>query len=171
MKTITVLENGKKFEFSFEDMLKYHGVGYPGGVAHAFQVMQRAFPLLDDGKLLERRKIELVAAFPGPGGRDAFELVTRCVTDGRIHVDKDMPEAAGILESPHGRYYFRFTYKERHVIVTIRPGFVHQDFINMARRENRTEQEEKILAQMKQDMAKRLLDANPEDIYDAVIAE
>ena len=33
MKTITVLENGKKFEFSFEDMLKYHGVGYPGGVA------------------------------------------------------------------------------------------------------------------------------------------
>ena len=41
----------------------------------------------------------------------------------------------------------------------------------MARRENRTEQEEKILAQMKQDMAKRLLDANPEDIYDAVIAE
>ena len=37
MKTITVLENGKKFEFSFEDMLKYHGVGYPGGVAVRFE--------------------------------------------------------------------------------------------------------------------------------------
>ena len=102
MEKITVLEKRKKLEFSFEDLLKYHGVGYPGGVAHAFQVMQRAFPQLDDGKLLERREIELVTAFPGPGGRDAFEMVTRCVTDGRIHVDKDLPEAAGILESPHG---------------------------------------------------------------------
>ena len=99
METIKVLEKGKEFSFSFEDMLNYHGVGYPGGVAHAFQVMRRAFPLLDDGKLLERREIELVTAFPGPGGRDAFELVTRCVSDGRIHVDKDMPEAKEVLES------------------------------------------------------------------------
>lgn len=81
MEKIIVLEKGQKLEFSFEDLLKYHGVGYPGGVAHAFQVMQRAFPQLDDGKLLERREIELVTAFPGPGGLDAFEMVTRCVTD------------------------------------------------------------------------------------------
>ena len=83
MEKIIVLEKGQKLEFSFEDLLKYHGVGYPGGVAHAFQVMQRAFPQLDDGKLLERREIELVTAFPGPGGLDAFEMVTRCVTGGR----------------------------------------------------------------------------------------
>ena len=38
MEKITVLEKGQKLEFSFEDLLKYHGVGYPGGVAHAFQV-------------------------------------------------------------------------------------------------------------------------------------
>ena len=66
MEKIIVLEKGQKLEFSFEDLLKYHGVGYPGGVAHAFQVMQRAFPQLDDGKLLERREIELVTAFPDP---------------------------------------------------------------------------------------------------------
>ena len=157
MEKITVLEKGQKLEFSFEDLLKYHGVGYPGGVAHAFQVMQRAFPLLDDGKLLERREIELVTAFPGPGGRDAFEMVTRCVTDGQIHVDKDLPEAAGILESPHGRYYFRFSYRGKTVVVTIRPGFVRQDFIEMARKPNRTEEEEVILAQMKR-----------EEVYDAM---
>lgn len=169
METIKVLEKGKEFSFSFEDMLNYHGVGYPGGVAHAFQVMRRAFPLLDDGKLLERREIELVTAFPGPGGRDAFELVTRCVSDGRIHVDKDMPEAKEVLESPHGRYYFRFSYRGKTVVVTIRPGFVRQDFIDMARKENRTEAEEEILARMKRDMADRLLKAGPEEVYDAVI--
>ena len=124
MEKITVLEKGQKLEFSFEDLLKYHGVGYPGGVAHAFQVMQRAFPQLDDGKLLERREIELVTAFPGPGGRDAFEMVTRCVTDGRIHVDKDLPEAAGILESPHGRYYFRFICARITSSSSVRFGFL-----------------------------------------------
>lgn len=171
MQTITVLEKGQKFEFSFDDMLKYHGVGYPGGVAHAFKVMQRAFPLLDDGNLLERREISLVTAFPGPGGRDAFELVTRCFTDGRVLVDKDLPEAAGELESPHGRYYFRFTYRGKTVVVTIKPGYVRPEFIEMARKHDRTEEEEIILAKMKRDMAKRLLDGKPEDVYRAEIVE
>ena len=55
MEKITVLEKGQKLEFSFEDLLKYHGVGYPGGVAHAFQVMQRAFPQLDDEMCIRDR--------------------------------------------------------------------------------------------------------------------
>ena len=96
--------------------------------------------------------------------------MTRCVSDGRIHVDKDMPEAKEVLESPHGRYYFRFSYRGKTVVVTIRPGFVRQDFIDMARKENRTEAEEEILARMKRDMADRLLKAGPEEVYDAVIA-
>lgn len=133
MEKITVLEKGQKLEFSFEDLLKYHGVGYPGGVAHAFQVMQRAFPQLDDGKLLERREIELVTAFPGPGGRDAFEMVTRCVTDGRIHVDKDLPEAAGIMESPHGInkkiFLIELTWKKLHGILFLIKNYLKANLL------------------------------------------
>lgn len=81
MENIEVLENGVPLSFTFDEMLKYHGPGYPGGAAHAFKVMQRAFPLLDEGRRLERREISLITAFPGLGGRDAFELVTRCLTD------------------------------------------------------------------------------------------
>lgn len=44
MKTITVLENGKKFEFSFEDMLKYHGVGYPGRCGPCFSGDAKGLP-------------------------------------------------------------------------------------------------------------------------------
>ena len=106
MESIEVLEAGKLLSFRFDEMLNYHGPGFPGGVAHGFKVMQRAFPLLDDGNLLERREISFVTAFPGPGARDAFELVTRCLTDGRYVVDKELPEAANELESPGGRYYF-----------------------------------------------------------------
>lgn len=88
METIDVLENGVPLSFTFEEMLRYHGPGYPGGVAHAFKVMQRAFSMLDGGRVLERREISIITAFPGlGGGQDAFELVTRCLSDGRYLAD------------------------------------------------------------------------------------
>ena len=99
MESIEVLAAGKLLSFRFDEMLNYHGPGFPGGVAHGFKVMQRAFPLPDDGNLLERREISFVTAFPGTGARDAFELVTRCLTDGRYVVDKELPEAANELET------------------------------------------------------------------------
>ncbi len=169
MKTLEVLEKSTVFSFSYEELLKYHGVGYPGGVAHAFQVMRRAFPLRDGGKLLERREISLVTAFPGPGGLDAFEMVTRCVTDGRILVDKELPEAANEMESPHGRYYFRFAYRGRSVVVTIRPGFVKAEFVQLARKENLTQEEADLLIRMKKEMASRLLSAEAAEIYRAEV--
>ena len=71
-----------------------------------FRSCRERFRSSDDGKLLERREIELVTAFPGPGGRDAFEMVTRCVTDGRIHVDKDLPEAGRHSGKPPWKILF-----------------------------------------------------------------
>ena len=165
MESIEVLEEGKLLSFRFDEMLNYHGPGFPGGVAHGFKVMQRAFPLLDDANLLERREISFVTAFPGPGARDAFELVTRCLTDGRYVVDKELPEAANELESPGGRYYFRLSYRGRSVAVTLRPGYVREEFIQLARKKGRTEAE--ALAGMKRDMAARLMAAKAEDIYRA----
>ncbi|MGN0333556.1 MAG: hypothetical protein ACI4D9_11180 [Lachnospiraceae bacterium] len=169
MREIAVLEKGKKYTYSFEDMLKYHGSGYPGGVAHAFKVMERLFPLLDGGKLPERREIEFVTAFPGPGGRDAFEMVTRCVTENHYYVDKDLPEAANVLESPHGRYYFRLSYRGKTVVATIKPGFVRDEFVKLARKEGRTPEEEKHLAELKLEMADRLMNGDAEDIYNAEV--
>lgn len=166
---IKVLENGTELSYSFEDMLRYHGTGYPGGVAHAFKVMQRAFPLLDQGKLLERREISVITAFPGPGGRDGFEMVTRCLTDNRFFADKHLPEGFNELQSPGGRYYFRLNYRGTSVAVTIRPGFVRDDFIQMARKKNRTQEEDQILAEMKLDMAHRLMAASAKETYDGVI--
>ncbi|MBQ1466628.1 MAG: hypothetical protein IIZ17_08135 [Eubacteriaceae bacterium] len=169
MDTLEVLENGEKIIYTYEDLLKYHGYFYPGGVAHAFKVMQRAFPLLDDGKLLERRDLSLVTAFLGPGGLDAFEMVTRCISTGKCCADKYLPEAQDSLESPHGRYYFRFSYRGKTVAVTIMPGFVRDEFIHLARKKDLTDDEAVKLAEMKKEMADRLLSLPAEEIYKAVI--
>lgn len=169
MDSIDVLEQGTLLSYRLEEMRNYSGPGYPGGVAHAFQVMRRAFPLLDDGRPLERREITLVTAFPGFGARDAFELVTRCVTDGRYLADKYLPEAANALESPCGRYYFRFSYRGTGVAVTIRPRHIRDEYMQLAKKENRTPEEEQALLTMKKEMAERLLNSRAEDVYDASI--
>jgi hypothetical protein len=33
--TVEVLDEGTRITISFQEMLNYHGSGYPGGVAHA----------------------------------------------------------------------------------------------------------------------------------------
>ncbi len=164
--TLTVLENGTPLTFRFTDMLAYHGPGFPGGVAHGFKVMERAFPLLAGGAAPERREIHIATAFPGPGGRDAFELVTRALTDGRYVVDASLagPE---VLESPKGRYYFRLGYRGTGVEVTIKPGHVRDEFITLARKDGRTPDEEGRLAELKQEMADRLMSLPATEIYDA----
>ena len=43
---IAVLDWGLAIAFSFDDLMRYHGPGSPGGVAHAFKVLERALPLL-----------------------------------------------------------------------------------------------------------------------------
>lgn len=168
MDTISYLENGESFTLSFAEMLKYHGIGFPGGVAHGLKVMQRAFPLLDNGKAIERREVKIQTAFPGPGGRDAIEIVTRALTDGRYVVDKSLGWP-GIEESPKGKYYFRFEYRQTVVEVTIRPGHVREEFITLARKEGLTAEEKVRLADLKREMGDRLVVLPAEEVYDAKV--
>jgi hypothetical protein len=66
----------------------------------------------------ERREIEICTAFRGPGGRDAFEMVTRAMTDGRYVVDpaRERPERGDTL----ARYVFVLSYRGRTVRLQIR---------------------------------------------------
>jgi len=77
MATLEVLDHGELISLSFDDLLKYHGTSSIGGVAHGFKVMERALPLLAAGQPPERYLIDVETEFPGPGARDAFEMVTR----------------------------------------------------------------------------------------------
>jgi hypothetical protein len=165
--TISVRESGRAIRFTYDDLLKYHGFGYPGGVAHAFKVMQRAFPLLDEEGAPERADLSMATAFPGPGARDAFEMATRMVTGGRYLVD---PALAGeeVLRSPKGRYLFRFAGRSRSLDLTLRPGFVEEEFLRLGALESRTAVEEARLSVLKAEMAARLLASPAEDVYDAM---
>jgi hypothetical protein len=164
--SIEVIERGRPIAFSFDDMLRYHGGGSPGGVAHAFKVLERALPLLDPDGPCERRDIVVETAFGGPGARDAFELVARAVTGDRYRVDESLarPERGRTLE----RFVFRLSYRDRSVTLELRDGFVTEEFIDLARTDERSPEQEQRLDTLKQEMADRVMARPADEVYDVV---
>ena len=104
--------------------------------------------------------------FPGPGARDAFEMVTRMVTSGRytVHVRPPQPDP---LADWMDKYSFTWRYRGRTVALTIRPGHVREDFILLGAKAGRSAAEEARLTLLKNEMADRLMALPAEDIYAA----
>ena len=166
MSALEVLDKGRTLSFSFEDLMRYHGPGSPGGVAHAYKVMEGAFALLDADGPLQRREITVTTAFGGPGARDGFEMVTRAVTGERYVLDPELarPERGTTLE----RFVFRVGYRGRSVTLTVREGFVTDEFITLARKERDAEEEAR-LDLLKQEMAERVMAGPATGVYDATL--
>ncbi len=162
--SLEVLDEGQLLTFTFADLMRYHGPRFPGGVAHAFTVLQRALPLLAPDGRPERREITVRTAFTGPGARDAFELVARAVTEDRYVVDPalERPERGRTLE----RYVFRLGYRERTVTLILRGGLVREEFIDLSRKQARTTDDQARLTVLKQEMADRLLSGPATEVYD-----
>lgn len=163
-ETIEVQERGRTIAFSFDDMLKYHGPGSPGGVATAFKLLQRAFALLSPDGPPPRREIAVRTSFGGPGARDGFEAVTRAVTGDRYSVDPGLerPERGRVLE----RFVFEVSLGGQSVTLLLREGFVTEEFIDLARKDGRSEQEEAHLDELKGELAARVMGAGACDVYD-----
>jgi hypothetical protein len=159
---IALLDGGRPVAFSFEDMLRYHGPGSPGGVAHAYKVLERGLPLLAD-RPPERRAVTVRTAFGGPGARDAFELALRAVTEGRYEVDPSLarPERGMALE----RFVFLLAYRDQTVTLILCPGFVTEEFLALSRRDDRDPDDERLLARWKLDMAERVRAAPAAAVY------
>jgi hypothetical protein len=155
---LVVLDRGTRLEFGFDDLMRYHGPGSPGGVAHAYKVLELALPLLGDRP--ERREIEVATAFGGPGARDGFELVLRAVTEGRYAIDPGLarPERGWTRE----RFVFRLASRGRTVVLGVREGFVTEEFLTLARSEHPGPR----LDVLKREMAERLMGAQAAMVYE-----
>jgi hypothetical protein len=164
VETIEVAERGRRIAFSFEDMMKYHGPGSPGGVATAFKALQRAFSVLSPGEPPQRRSIAVRTAFRGPGARDGFEAATRAVSEDRYTVDLSLarPDRGPLLES----FVFEVSVGERTVTLLMRDGFVTEEFIDLAGKDPRTVAEEAQLDLLKAQLAARVMSAAASEVYE-----
>jgi hypothetical protein len=153
--SLDVADGGAVLSFTFGDLRRYHGPGSPAGVAIAFKVLELGLPLLAAGAPPARREIAIRTAFGGPGARDAFELVTRAVSEGRYVVDPGLarPARGRLLE----RFVFTLAHRERTATLLLRDGFVVDEFIDLARTDPRTAQQEARLDVLKRELAERVM--------------
>jgi hypothetical protein len=160
---LEVVDGGMRLRFSFDDLMRFHGPRSPGGVAHAYKVLERALPLLAGGAPPERRTIVIRTAFGGPGARDGFELVTRAVGEGRYLVDPSIARPA--LGVARERFVFVLASRQT-VTLVLREGFVTDEFVALARADTRTPDEEAQLDALKREMADRVMAAPAAAVYD-----
>ncbi len=163
-ESLTVEERGHSFTYTIDDLMRYHGTHSPAGVAIAFQVMGRAFALLSPSAPPPRRSILVRTAFRGPGARDGFEAVTRAVSDDRYHVDRSL------VRSDRGRlledFVFVVSLGGSAATLLLRDGFVTDDFIDLARTETRTVEQESRLDELKAELAQHVLATSTDELFD-----
>ncbi|MDT5008414.1 MAG: hypothetical protein QOH57_31 [Mycobacterium sp.] len=164
-ETIAVQERARVIAFTFDDLMRYHGPGSPAGVANAFKVLQRAFALLSPDAPPHRRSVMIRTAFQGPGARDGIEAVTRAFTDGRYVVDRALarPDLGRLRES----FVFEVSIGDSATTLVIRDGFVTEEFIDLAQKDGRTDDEEIRLDELKAQFAQHVLASDAAEVYDA----
>lgn len=163
-ESVSVEERGETLAFSFDDALRYAGPHSPAGVAIAFQALRAAFAALSPDTPPKRRAVTVRTPFRGPGARDCFEAVTRAVTDGRFTVDRALvrPDRGRLLED----FVFEFGLGGATVTLLLRDGFVDDEFIDLARTEARTEQQEQRLDALKAQLAQRVMSVSADTLFD-----
>ena len=163
-ESLQVEDGGTTIAFTFDDMMRYHGPHSPAGVAMAFKVMQRAFGELCPGRPAPRRSVVVRTAFRGPGARDGFEAVTRGVSEGRYTVDRSL------LRADRGRlledFVFEVAVGDRAATLILREGFVTDEFIDLARSQDRTVAQEVRFAELKALLAQRVMSTPAAEVYD-----
>jgi hypothetical protein len=163
-EALTVEERGRTITFTFDDMMRYHGPHSPAGVAIAFKVMQRAFAVLCPEAAPDRRSVKVRTAFRGPGARDGVEAVTRAVSEGRYIVDRTLvrEDRGRLLED----FVFEVVIGDRAVTLLLREGFVTDEFIDLARTEDRSDDQEARLDVLKAQLANRVMSTAAHELFD-----
>jgi len=164
---LKVLDKGRQFDFTFDEIEKYHGPIAPAGIAHAFKVMERAFAILSPNIPPERSEIKIETCFRGPGGRDAFEMVTRAVTKDRFTINLDLGKPYEEFGN-RSRYVFKVFYGDKSVTLMVKEGIVSDEFLALGAKENRTADEEIHRSWFKLEMTDRIMKLHSSAVYDVV---
>ncbi len=172
---ISVRDGEELLEFSYEDMVKYHGRFHIGGVALAFKVLQMAFSILTPQHPPERDKIGFLSGL-GPNGRgiiDGVEMVTRARSRGKMVLDL---EAVRDKEGPRapngGRYYFEVEYDGRKVGLAMKPGLTSPEFAALSRKAKAltlTQDEARRLRLLREELAASILSKEPGELFNVVL--
>ena len=172
MNTVSVKDADGPIEISFEDLKKYHGTQALCGLTVGYTVLSAAWQSLSDGEPLDRDDITVETAFPGPGARDAVEMVTRAVSREAFKVVSDKKPDANIAEAAKGAYWYKVTAKGRSVELGLKQGVLPKEFLGLRRKllaGDATAEEAETFRGLQKELSSRLLSMdNPLDAFNVL---
>jgi len=127
---IRIMDDDDEVEIRFSDVERYHGQHSIAGAALGFQVLRCALGALHPEGHATRGDVAIVSGHPGPGFRDAFELVTRAVTRGLYEVDHDRPDGRYNPFGTHA-YSWSVTSAGRRADLVLRPDLIPHRFFEL----------------------------------------
>lgn len=131
-EVVSVLDEGVRLDIPFESCVLYHGKDSIGGLSLGYRLLYFALQKLCGESIPERREVSFRTAFPGPGVRDAVEMVTRAVTGNRYHI-LNAEDKKYAPEGVYGRMYFEISVGQKTLICILRPGVISEEFITTGR--------------------------------------
>lgn len=163
---IEIVDHGTLLRISFADCIAYHGRTSIGGLALGYRLLQHAFARLSPGKAPDRESVRVFTAFPGPGLRDALELVARAVTRGAYTAAPaaDVPGPEGVT----GRMYFEVEVGESRLRLALVGGAIGPEFIALGRKSkagDASAEDEARWTELKEALAVAVLSTPPEKLF------
>lgn len=171
MTALTIQDIDGPIEITFDDLKKFHGTRSLCGLTVGFTVLRAAWASLSDGEPLDRNDISVATAFPGPGARDAVEMVTRAVSREAFKVVNDKQPNDKIAEAAKGAYWYRIEAKGRAIEFGLKQGILPDDFLRLRRKllaGDAEASEEKAFRALQFELSNRLLSMNPLDAFNVL---
>jgi hypothetical protein len=168
--SLAILDDGRLERLDYDGLLRFHQGGAIWGATVAFRALQRAASFLSVPSLWDRRSLMATSAHPGPGVRDAFEYVTRCVSRGRYRLTHPQQEGQCHKDMKFAWWIDDGT---RTVSVSLRDGLVPADFFVLVDRiETPTEQpgDQEQLEQLKAELMKQVLVESLDDLFHVTVS-
>ncbi|HWR05310.1 hypothetical protein [Sporomusa sp.] len=171
---LLIKDRNDVLSITFQDLVKYHGREFIGGVAMAFKLMELAFSQLSPDETPSRENFSIMIGVQGPGIIDGFEMVTRAKTRSTMLIDpktaltKNAPDAA---DGYGGRYYFEITYNGQKRIFSLKHGLLPAEFITLAYKthdDTLTLADALRLTLLKEEIAEFLMSSPAEALFDVM---
>lgn len=171
MTALTIQDIDGPIEITFSDLKKYHGTRSLCGLTVGFTVLRAAWASLSDGEPLDRNDITVATAFPGPGARDAVEMVTRAISREAFEIVPGKLPDHQIAEAAKGAYWYRITAHGKAVELGLKQDVLPDDFIRLRRKllaGNASAKETEAFRNLQFELSNRLLAMDPLDAFNVL---
>lgn len=135
--TLAIYDHDDLLEFTFADVERYHGQHSIAGAALGFQVLRAGLAALFPDAPPRRDQISIVTGHPGPGFRDAFELITRAATRQALQFDPDLPYGRYNPFNTHAYNWRLRDANQREVELVLQPDLIPFEFFELWNRVGR----------------------------------